>query len=87
MTPHYANWTVGNPPGDWRSPNPVPFLTVASGVTMIVGVVPRGPANGSDLAIVMDWIARDGLPEVGRGALGGGGQKGGYRVAASRNDA
>lgn len=58
MTPHYANWTVDDPPGDWRSPNPIPFLTMASGVTMVVGVVPCGPANGSDLATVMDWITR-----------------------------
>lgn len=58
MTPHYANWTVEDPPGDWRSPKPIPFLTVASGVTMLVGVLPRGLANAKDVATVMDWIAR-----------------------------
>ena len=58
MTPHYANWTVNDPPGDWRSPTPIPFLTVASGVTMMVGVVPCGTANETDVATVMGWIAQ-----------------------------
>ena len=57
MTPHCANWTVDDPPGDWCSPKPIPFLTVARGAMMIVGVVPRDGANGGDVATVMDWIA------------------------------
>ena len=58
MTPHYANWTVDDPPGDWRSPTPIPFLTVASGVRVIVGVAPCRGANRNDVATVMDWIAQ-----------------------------
>ena len=58
MTPHYANWTVDDPPGDWRSPKPIPFLTVACGVRMIFGVAPCGAANRNDVATVMDWIAQ-----------------------------
>ena len=57
MTPHYAGWTVDDPPGDWRSPTPIPFLVAAAGTTFLFGVVPCRSAVGPDhLASVMSWL-------------------------------
>ena len=36
MTPHYAGWSEDDPPGDWRSPSPVPFLATAAGTLLPV---------------------------------------------------
>ena len=58
MTPHYGNWTLDNLPGDWCSPTPIPFLTVAQGSKMLFGVVPRLGADVDDLTTVMEWIAK-----------------------------
>ena len=67
MTPHYANWTSDDPPGDWCSPTPIPFLTVAEGAKLLVGVIPRGGAARNDVGVVMDWIA-EALAWQGAGA-------------------
>lgn len=67
MTPHYANWTPDDPPGDWRSPTPIPFLTMAAGTRMLFGVIPCRGATADDTSIVMDWIA-DALEWQGAGA-------------------
>ncbi len=58
MTPHYANWTSNDHPGDWCSPTPIPFLTVAEGAKLLVGVIPRGAKARNDVGVVMDWIAK-----------------------------
>jgi len=39
LTPHYGGWTVDDPPGDWRSPVPIPFLAVEAGTTFLIGVM------------------------------------------------
>lgn len=67
MTPHYANWTTDAPPGDWRSPTPIPFLAVAAGTKMLFGVIPCRDATAEDTGIVMEWIA-DALAWQGAGA-------------------
>lgn len=41
ITPHYANWTLEQPPGDWSSPTPIPFLTVAAKTCFLFGVISR----------------------------------------------
>ncbi len=56
MTPHHAGWTEQEPPGDWRSPVPVPFLVTASGTALLFGIVPRGAVAGEDLDDVMAWL-------------------------------
>ena len=55
MTPHYAGWTEDEPPGDWRSPTPIPFLVTAAGTPFLFGVVPRR-AVPDDLCTVMPWL-------------------------------
>ncbi len=46
MTPHYAPWyQAGAVPGDWYSPTPIPFLTVAPGQAFLFAVLPRDPAQ------------------------------------------
>jgi CRISPR-associated protein Cmr6 len=55
MTPHYGTYYQSkenadqsnsgrqdNPPADWHSPIPIPFLTVASNQSFIFGLAPRG---------------------------------------------
>ena len=56
MTPHYAGWTEKDPPGDWRSPVPVPFLVTASGTSFLFGIVPCGAVTAEDLNDVMSWL-------------------------------
>ena len=65
MTPHYAGWTPEQPPGDWRSPIPIPFLVVAEKTPFLFGF---GPLNStSDLNIVRRWLT-DALQWAGGGA-------------------
>ena len=49
MTPHYPGWSADEPPGDWRSPNPIPFLTAARGVSFLFGVVSRRALAAGEL--------------------------------------
>lgn len=59
ITPHYAGWDVDNPPGDWRSPTPIPFLVTAREQPFLFGIVPLSrehPATGAELARVLSWI-------------------------------
>ena len=67
MTPHYAGWSEKDPPGDWRSPTPVPFLVAAEGLSLLFGVVPRGPQGKEDLTTVMGWLGKA-LAQAGSGA-------------------
>ena len=41
MTPHYAGWSKEKPPGDWRSPIPIPFLATAANTPFLFGIIPR----------------------------------------------
>lgn len=68
MTPHYAGWSPDEPPGDWRSPTPIPFLVTAAGTAFLFGVVPRCRTFvDDDLNAVMDWL-RSALSWAGGGA-------------------
>lgn len=56
MTPHYANWTLQDHPGDWCSPTPIPFLTMAEGTKMLFSIIPVGATHSDDIQIVWNWI-------------------------------
>ncbi|MEM2096862.1 MAG: type III-B CRISPR module RAMP protein Cmr6 [Methanothrix sp.] len=67
MTPHYAPYYQGRePPADWHSPVPIPFLAVAEGQEFLFGVIPR--KNGSEeCEKVMVWL-KEALEFAGAGA-------------------
>ena len=67
MTPHYAGWSKSDPPGDWRSPTPIPFLTTAAGTQFLFGVFPCATVIQDDLCTVMSWL-RSALEWAGAGA-------------------
>ena len=67
MTPHYAAWSENDPPGDWRSPSPIPFLTTAAGASFLFGFVPCRAVADDDLNAVADWL-RSALSCAGAGA-------------------
>ncbi len=70
MTPHYAPWYQdGKPPGDWHSPTPIPFLTVAPGQTFLFAVLPRDPSKREDRD---DCARADGLLQQALETLGAG---------------
>ena len=56
MTPHYAGWSAQKPPGDWRSPAPIPFLTVAAATLFLFAFVPVRAGADEDLNAVEDWL-------------------------------
>ena len=66
-TPHYAGWDKDNPPGDWRSPTPIPFLVTAAKTSFLFGFVPRCDVSARELNSVSDWL-RSGLAWAGGGA-------------------
>lgn len=67
MTPHYAGWNEHDPPGDWRSPTPIPFLTTAQGTSFLFGLVPCRTADPADLDAVSTWLS-EALKWAGGGA-------------------
>lgn len=67
MTPHYAGWTDDEPPGDWNSPNPIPFLVTAAGLRLLCGIVPLRPEAAEHLATVETWL-KEALDTLGAGA-------------------
>jgi CRISPR-associated protein Cmr6 len=73
MTPHYGPYyqdTTGRTvPGDWHSPTPIPFLTVADGAKFIFTLLPRPGASHakSDCATAFRLLT-DALAELGAGA-------------------
>ena len=66
MTPHYAGWNDDCPPGDWRSPIPIPFLTAARGTSFLFGLLQGETATTTDLETVFCWL-RDALAWAGGG--------------------
>lgn len=56
MTPHYAGWTRDEPPGDWLSPTPIPFLVMAAGTKFLFGILPLSRAADSQLNTVFHWL-------------------------------
>jgi len=71
MTPHYGDYyqdSSGNtPPGDWLSPTPIPFLTVADGQEFLFAVVPADPTHKGLCGQAMVWL-QDALANLGAGA-------------------
>jgi CRISPR-associated protein Cmr6 len=67
MTPHYSPWTADNPPGDWRSPTPIPFLTAAPGLEFQFAVFPRAKHDSEPMVTVGHWL-EEALTEMGAGA-------------------
>ncbi len=67
MTPHYAGWSAEDPPGDWRSPSPIPFLTTAADTRFLFGILPCRPSSDDDLEVVSGWL-RSALENAGGGA-------------------
>src|SRR5579885_912845 len=67
MTPHYLPWNENNPPADWRSPTPIPFLTVAPGARFLFAVIPRERNAADAVAQVGRWLEGT-LGNAGAGA-------------------
>lgn len=68
MTPHYAGWDSDHPPGDWCSPNPIPFLVAAAGTSLLIGLLPRdSQLPDEDWELVRGWL-RAALGTAGAGA-------------------
>ena len=67
MTPHYAGWTEQEPPGDWLSPTPIPFLTTAAGTPFLFGIVPCRTVADEELETASAWL-RAALSWAGAGA-------------------
>ena len=67
MTPHFAGWDLQNPPGDWRSPKPIPFLTTAAETRFLFCVVPTSAVQDDDLDVVSNWL-QEALAWAGAGA-------------------
>lgn len=68
MTPHYAGWTAANPPGDWMSPNPIPFLVVRPGARLLFCMLPQNTSvTSDDLRALRDHLV-DALTWFGAGA-------------------
>lgn len=71
MTPHYGPYYQGDePPADWHSPVPVPFLVVETGQDFLFGVMPRRPEDqrdGEDCKKAAEWL-RVALNKIGGGA-------------------
>jgi len=70
MTPHYADWYQDRKtPGDWQSPKPIPFLTVAPGQVFLFALLPRGNAQQDvlDCGTAAAFL-REALDVLGAGA-------------------
>ena len=67
MTPHYAGWSECDPPGDWRCPIPIPFLTTAAETPFLFGTIPCRTVADDDLDTVSAWL-RSALSWAGAGA-------------------
>lgn len=67
MTPHYANWSETEPPGDWCSPTPIPLLVMAEETSLLFGIISHGTIEYDDLDRVMGWLKKA-LAQSGGGA-------------------
>ena len=56
MTPHYADWNANDPPGDWRSPTPIPFLTTAAYTSFLFSFIPCRAVSDKDMNTLWDWL-------------------------------
>lgn len=67
MTPHYSDYYQGNePPADWQSPKPIPFLTVAAGAAFQFVILSRN-RDRSMVQKGVKWLA-EALTTIGVGA-------------------
>lgn len=67
MTPHFGGWSPDDPPGDWRSPRPIPFLVTATGTPFLFCLVPTSTTKSDDLAVAFKWLCGS-LAWAGAGA-------------------
>ncbi|WP_372022091.1 type III-B CRISPR module RAMP protein Cmr6 [Tistrella mobilis] len=78
MTPHYGPYYAGGDdppaPGDWYSPIPIPFLTLAQDQVFDFAILPRRPQDRgildevmAQLAAALDWIGAGAKTAVGYG--------------------
>ena len=68
ITPHYGEYeNGGNPPGDWISPVPIPFLSIADGAKFQFAFAPRRKSAEAHLDVVCKWV-ECGLEWLGAGA-------------------
>jgi CRISPR-associated protein Cmr6 len=72
ITPHDGGWRISgepekNPPADWISPNPIPFLAVEEGAEFQFTIAPRKRAEPDDLDKAWTYLA-DALEWIGAGA-------------------
>lgn len=67
MTPHYGGWDPDDPPGDWRSPTPIHFLTTAADARFLFGVLPWRPIAEKDVQTTFTWMC-EALEWLGGGA-------------------
>ena len=67
MTPHYAGWSEDDPPGDWRSPTPIPFLSAAAQCTFLFAILPGKGADASHLDCAWGFV-NEALAWAGAGA-------------------
>ncbi len=68
LTPHYANWTPEDPPGDWRSPIPIKFLVVNEAVLLISFVVDANYPERTRVQEKLMHLLTEGLCSYGIGA-------------------
>ena len=68
MTPHYAGWNPSNPPGDWVSPTPIPFLVVAPGACFLFCMIPQDSSLGAESLRAIRGHLTDALTWFGAGA-------------------
>ena len=71
MTPHYSKYYQGKDvPGDWDSPNPIPFMVVNKETKFQFGVLPRRTNNEQDkqdCEKAIGWLT-EALANIGAGA-------------------
>jgi CRISPR-associated protein Cmr6 len=78
MTPHYSDYYKdGDVPGDWISPNPIPFLAVEANQSWQAAVLPRRSMKGSNenpaklaaaaLVEALAWLGAGAKTAVGYG--------------------
>ncbi|MBA3532225.1 MAG: type III-B CRISPR module RAMP protein Cmr6 [Ardenticatenales bacterium] len=69
MNPHYGEWYLKKhpAPGDYLSPVPVAFLTVARGTRFRFAVAARRSGQGEQVEKAAEWVKK-GLEEMGIGA-------------------
>jgi CRISPR-associated protein Cmr6 len=70
MTPHYVAWyEKGEVPGDWHSPVPIPFMTVAPEQSFLFCLLPRSAAaqDVDDCRMAADLL-KEALEVLGAGA-------------------